>query len=130
MNKIFANVQLVRTENQISIEFLPGLASTGSARVNAVMDVNRDGVPLGIEAFWVQHHLGQKRLASILQGFDTAGLVSSYCEEGDILTLNVNSIDDYVSTQLPGTVDLEFASDDRLISLRLSESVDGDESRS
>ena len=122
MSQDFAKVELVRENSQIYIEFLPGVVSTGSARVNVVTDVNRDGIPLGIEAFWVQHYLGDKRLAALRHALKVADLTSSYSEDGDILSLNVNSIGDYVSTQAPATIELEFADDDRLISLRLSES--------
>lgn len=84
--------------------------------IEALLELSREGVPLGFELYEASM-LGNSILPAIAIALETAAVPFSLNDEVDILTVNMNAIDEDALRQGPGIVRFAFTKKGELASI-------------
>jgi len=113
--KNFNKIKISYSEKSMRLLFST-TAGFEDQRVEVILDVSRDNIPLGIEWF-VASELDAAKLASIRTALINADVRFAHDVEEDIMTINVNAIDEDARTQRPGQVVFSFDAQGGLVSM-------------
>jgi hypothetical protein len=114
--KIFHNAQITFDEKSVFLKLAPFPKGLVIESRDAILELSRDGIPLGFELFGVSA-ISVSHLNSIALALQVAAVPFSLNEEVDILTVNVNAIDEAAVTQAPGVVHFGFSSNGELATI-------------
>ncbi|QYF91723.1 hypothetical protein KY495_13020 [Massilia sp. PAMC28688] len=117
--KSFENILFLAGEKTIYLKFAAIEEALTMVRINAVIEVSRDDVPLGVELFDASE-LGSERLQAIICALTAGKLNFAYDPDIDILTININAIDEDSVAQRPGNLGFGFSNDGRLCTLTVA----------
>lgn len=114
--KNFNKARISYCERVATLQFAESEPNLKMVEVEAILDVSRDDIPVGIELFHATE-LGNENLASVRSALCAAELRFSYDSDENILTININAIDEDATSQRPGRLQFRFSTSGQLISL-------------
>jgi len=114
--KIFHNAQISSDKKSVFLKLAPLPEGLTIESRDAILDLSWDRIPLGFELVEASS-ISASHLTAIALALQVAEVPFSLSDEVDILTVNMNAIDEAAVTQAPGVVHFGFNSNGELATI-------------